>query len=177
MSFLMQALWEDTWKNTVEKSSKCYQCDYASSQAIHLRTHHNVTMHPLMQALWWCIWNHTEEKSQTNATSVTMDPILQVIWGSVWKCTVEKNFKKLSGFCHSSSGWRYSDPASERNRNWWGWRGRGWRRRGQRWRGWRWRWALSLFTNGLQIPNKKSESWFKLCTGWPALVTKWTSKL
>ena len=48
-----------------ERSKKCYQCDFASSQAGN-------------------IWKRTVEKSQTNATSVIMHPLVQAIWGNIW---------------------------------------------------------------------------------------------
>ena len=48
-----------------EKSNKCSLCDYASSNAGHLRTH--VIMHPLGQVIWGHIWKCTQGKRQTNA--------------------------------------------------------------------------------------------------------------
>ena len=188
---------EETCENAQRrKVKKCKQCDYVFSYASALRRHLKKHSGEVKQMLpvWLCILsgNPFEDTSQcdyasSNASSLMMhlkshrgeksNKCNQCDYGSYLASDLRKHLKmhsveklkKLSGFCHSSSGWRYSDPASERNRNWWGWRGRGWRWRGQRWRGrrwrgWRWRRALSLFTNGLQIPNKKSESWFKLCT-------------
>ena len=46
-----------------EKSNKCSQCDYASSRACHLRTH--LKMH--------------SGENHTNATSVTMHPPMRAI--------------------------------------------------------------------------------------------------
>ena len=62
-----------------KKSTKCSQCDYASSQTINLRTHLeqsqmdaiSVTFHTLMQAIWGLIWKYTVEKIQTNATNAS----------------------------------------------------------------------------------------------------------
>ena len=84
-------------------SNKCNQCDFASSQAGHLRRHMkshngkcqsnatNVIVLLLRQAIWGHIWKCTVEKSQTNATNVTLHLLGQVIWGDIWKHTLEKS--------------------------------------------------------------------------------------
>ena len=76
LPLLMQLIWGDIWKRTVEKSQT-----YAT----------NVTMHLLRQAIWGHTWKSTVEKSQTNATCVTMHPLTQAIWRGIWKSTVEKS--------------------------------------------------------------------------------------
>ena len=76
MHLLMQAIWGNIWKHTVEKS----QTNATSA-----------TMHLLRQAIWGSIWKLTVEKSQTNAASVTLHLLIQAIWGNIWKYTVEKS--------------------------------------------------------------------------------------
>ena len=61
-----------------EKSNKCNQCDYASSQAYHLTTQYeyvssqagNLNRHLKLHC----------GKSQTNATSVIMHSLWQAVW-------------------------------------------------------------------------------------------------
>ena len=67
---LMQAIWGNIWKFTVEKRQ---------TNAT------NVTMHPPVQTLWGHIWKHTAAKSQINATSVAMHPFGQANWWHTWK--------------------------------------------------------------------------------------------
>ena len=71
---LIQALWENIWKHTVEKS----QTNATS-----------VIMHLFRQAIWGNIWKPTVEKSQTNATNVILHPLMQVLWGHILKHTAE----------------------------------------------------------------------------------------
>ena len=58
-----------------EKSNKCNKCDFASSYVSALRTHLECTV----------------EKSQTNATNATMHPLMQAVWEHIWKRRVEKS--------------------------------------------------------------------------------------
>ena len=69
---LMQAIWGDILKHTVEKNQ---------SNAT------NVTLHPPMKGLWRYIWSSTVKKSQTNAINVTLHPLMQVVLSYIWKHT------------------------------------------------------------------------------------------
>ena len=103
MLLILQAIWELIKKFTVRKMwHKCSQCNYAASQAGHLKTHEkthsrkrtknaiSVAMQLLTQAILRLIWKLTLEKSQTNAASVNIHLLLQAVWGPISKFTVEK---------------------------------------------------------------------------------------
>ena len=82
MHLLMQAIWGNIWKRTVEKR----------------RTNAtSVTLPFLRQAIWGDIWKHTVEKGQTSATNVTLPALSKVLWGDIWRGTVKKGEKFL---CH-----------------------------------------------------------------------------
>ena len=76
--------------NEGEKSNKCNQCDYSSSQAgnlrAHLRTHSGEKSNKCNQCNYTSfragdlrthLKTHSGEKSQTNATNVTLLPLMQ----------------------------------------------------------------------------------------------------
>ena len=105
-----------------EKSNKCNQCDFASSDASNLRKHLKriveksqtnatiATMPPLMQAILGSIWKRIVEKSQTNATSVSMHLFKQALWKDIWKHTVGKSHKKATSVtlhCLMDTLWVY----------------------------------------------------------------------
>ena len=99
---------EDTFDNSQwEMSGKFNPCDYASSQATHVRRHLKKNaqwknnkqmwpvwlMHSLWQAIWGDIWKHTVEKNQINVNSVTLHPLRQAIWKDICKHRGEKSNK------------------------------------------------------------------------------------
>ena len=101
LCILWSKQFEDTFENQQwRKPNKCYQCDFAYSQASNLRTHlkhtveknqtnaTNATMRPL---IWGNIWKHTVVKNQTNVTYATLHSLRQAIWGDIWKHTVWKS--------------------------------------------------------------------------------------
>ena len=88
-----------------EKSNKCNQCDYVSSQASYLRSHlktHSLKIRTNLwkrtvekskkcyrcdlfgQAILGHIRKRTVEKNQTNATKVTLPVKIQALWGNIW---------------------------------------------------------------------------------------------
>ena len=70
--------------HSAEKSNKCNQCDFISSQASNLRTHFKI---------------HSGEKSNKcdlsykliYLISVTLHALIEVLYGDISKHTVEKN--------------------------------------------------------------------------------------
>ena len=73
---LMQVIWWNIWKHTVEKSQ---------------RNATNVTLHHLMHIIWGDVWKCTVEKVLKKCTDVTMPLLRQALWGHIWKYTVEKS--------------------------------------------------------------------------------------
>ena len=110
MPVLRQAIWENIWKRTVEKSPtnatnailhppmcKVWRLIWKHTVEKSQTNATNVTLHPLRQAIWGDIWKHTVEKSQTSATNVTLPALSKVLWGDIWRGTVKKGEKFL---CH-----------------------------------------------------------------------------
>ena len=80
MCLLMQAIWGDIWKGTLEKNR---------SNAT------NVTMHLLKQVIWGVIWKLTLEKNPSNAPNAFIHVPIPVISGDIQKDIPEKSTKQM----------------------------------------------------------------------------------
>ena len=94
----------------IEKSTKCNQCEYASTKKGSLKIHENicinaniVILHYLVQFLWGRFWKRIVGKRQITSTS--MHHIRQETWGSIWKRTVEESKTNANKYFEDTVKW------------------------------------------------------------------------